>query len=135
MLMKVLVNGDWVTVCDFSNSGINENSLYVQSDKNELTTTTFYREFPGGLVMQGVQVMLDAPKDNYYFVKDIDLPKPFSEVCITAVASGNTTGNDCYCLNTVAYPRSNSKIRLGMRHITGKNLSGTVTIYLFCVGK
>lgn len=33
MLMKVLVNGDWVTVCDFSNSGINENSLYVQSDK------------------------------------------------------------------------------------------------------
>ena len=135
MLMKVLVNGDWGTVCDFSNAGINENSLYVDSSKNTITNSLCYRELPGGLKLQAFQVILTPPTNSYYFVKDVDLPKPFPEMCLVSVASGNSIGNDCYCLNTVVYPRSNSKVRIGMRHIKEKNLSGTITVYVFCIGK
>lgn len=135
MLMKVLINGDWVTVCDFSNAGINENSLYVDTNKNTITNSLCYRELVGGLKLQAFQVILNPPTNSYYFTKDVDIPKPFSEMCMVAVASGNTLGNDCYCLNTVVYPRSNSQVRIGMRHITGKKLSGTITVYVFCIGK
>ena len=135
MLMKVLIDGDWVTVCDFSNSGINENSLYVDTNKNAITNSLCYRELPGGLKLQAFQVLLNPPTDSHYFTKDIDIPKPFSEICMTALASGTATGNSCYCLNTVAYPRSNSQIRIGMRHLLGHKLTGTITIYVFCIGK
>lgn len=135
MLMKVLVNGDWVTVCDFSNSGINENSLYVDSNKNAITNTLCYRELPGGLKLQAFQVTFTTPTDKHYLTQDIDIPKPFSEMCMVAMVSATTTGNSCYCLNANAYPRSKNQIRIGMRHLNEKNLSGTITAYVFCVGK
>ena len=61
MLMKVLINGDWVTVCDFSNAGINENSLYVDTHKNTITNSLCYRELVGGLKLQAFQVILNHP--------------------------------------------------------------------------